>query len=180
MTPRRSYGIATTGANATCSRASSTPCRGRRRSTKSAGNIAASATFNGPSIAISASSSGCSKRSRATIAVSSWRAPTSRRRPARSTPCWRTPPDGWTERPATTGSQNHGRAMGAPVSIRPAGTYDCRLLQEQLVPHLLPFRRLVGPFDRIDHYVFMLIEQRLLGPARRHAAHVAEQLLALW
>src|SRR5262249_40128288 len=57
--------------------------------------------------------------------------------------------------------------------------FAVQLLQEQLVPQPLPLRRLGERFDRIDHDVFVRIEQRLLRPARWHAAHIAEELLAL-
>ena len=61
-------------------------------------SIAPTANSSRPSTAISASSSGCSKRSRATTAARWWRAPISPRKPARSTPCWRTRPAASTER----------------------------------------------------------------------------------
>ena len=54
----------------------STPCRARRRSTRSARSIAPTASSSRRSTATSASSSGCSKRSRAATAARSWPAPT--------------------------------------------------------------------------------------------------------
>ena len=55
-------------------------------------SIAPTASSSRRSTATSASSSGCSTRSRATTAARWWRAPISPRKPARSTPCWRTRP----------------------------------------------------------------------------------------
>src|SRR5262249_9341652 len=89
---RPSCGTATSAANATCSRAGSTPCRARRRSRKSASAIGPTVSSSAPSTAISASSSACSRKSRATTAARCWRAAISHRRRARSTPCSPTPP----------------------------------------------------------------------------------------
>ena len=67
-------------------------------------SIAPTANSSRRSTATSASSSGCSTRSRATTAARWWRAPISPRKPARSTPCWRTRPAASTERRRKHGS----------------------------------------------------------------------------
>ena len=75
-------------------------------------STAPTANSSRPSTATSPSSSGCSTRSRATTAARWWRAPTSPRKPARSTPCWRTRPAASTEllRTGNTKRARHVRA----------------------------------------------------------------------
>src|SRR5262245_13843223 len=65
-----------------------------------------------------------------------------------------------------------------PMRASPYPSY-VSLLQEQLVPDLLPLGGFVDPAVRIDHDVLVAVEQRLLGPARGYAAELVEQLHAV-
>ncbi len=166
-------GTAISAATATRSRvASSTPPRARRRSTRSGKSTAPTAISCARSIATSASSSACSRRSRATIAAKGWRALISPRRPARSTPCWHT------RRGDSTEPRDRGEnAAGARERARRFSGAPFDLLQEQLVPDLLPTRRFVGPSDWVDHHVLMPVEQGALKAARRNPAQLTQQFL---
>ena len=73
------------------------------------------------STATSPSSSACSKKSPATTAARWWCAPISPRKPARSTPCWRTPRDGSSSTTAKqTAEIENGRACPGRFCLREA------------------------------------------------------------
>src|SRR2546428_13726654 len=57
------------------------------------------------------------------------------------------------------------RKGGGHCWQQPGSSSTAALFQEQLTPNLLPLGRLVDPFDRIDHDMLVLVEQRLLGAA---------------
>src|SRR5262245_4886676 len=69
------------------------------------------------------------------------------------------------------------RMLAASCSLIRASTSPHR--QEHLLPQLLPFRRLVEPFGRIDHAVFVLRQQRRLHLARGIAIEIVEHLLTV-
>src|ERR1043166_2792349 len=113
MTPRPRCGNATGAASATSSPAGSTPCRGRRRSTRSAGATAPTANSKGRPTATSPSSSDCSTRPQTTRAANRSRAAISPPIPARSTRCSPTRPGG------STGSGRYRESKKGRAAARP-------------------------------------------------------------
>src|SRR5215468_2527128 len=79
----------------------------------------------------------------------------------------------WIELRNSISRLGHANAPTAPSAHSPHR-------HEQLLPELLPLRRLVEPLDRIDHAELVFGEQRRLRLARGVAIEIIEHLLAVW